>query len=150
MIIEISVAVIAIAFVVLIIYLITIIRALRNTLGQVDQTLVEVRKQLSEVGGQAQKVMEHTNQMSFDLKRKVESFHPIFNAVNNAGEILEHKTSILKKDFFNFSSGKCDLSDESFEEKKKFYQAQGLTTVATILELASIGLCLWQKLKKRR
>jgi hypothetical protein len=41
MIIDISVAVIALAFVALVIYLIVMIKSLRVTLGQVNQTLVE-------------------------------------------------------------------------------------------------------------
>jgi uncharacterized protein YoxC len=149
MIIEISVAVIAIAFVILVVYLIMMIKALRVTLGQVNQTLIETRKQLGEVGLQAQKVMEHTNQISFDLKHKVEAFTPIFNAVTNAGEILEHKTSALKKEFLSSENEEIDLSG-LHSGKKKTYQALNLVTVAAILELAGIGTSLWQKLKKRR
>lgn len=149
MIIEISVGIIALAFVVLVIYLITMIKALRITMGQVNQTLVEARKQLGEVGGQAQKVMEHTNQISYDLKQKVEAFNPIFNAVTYAGEILERKTSSIKKEFLA-SEEEDESSSLNFEEKKKSTQTQGLLAAAAILELAGIGVQLWQKLKKRR
>jgi uncharacterized protein YoxC len=148
MIIEISIAVIALAFVALVIYLITLFKSIRITLGQVNQTLVEARKQLGEIGGQAQKVMEHTNQISFDLKQKVDAFTPIFNAVSNAGEILDYKSSALKKEFLA-ASEENDLSDADLE-KKKIAQAPGLMTAAAILELAGIGMRLWQKLKKRR
>lgn len=118
MIIEISVAVIAIAFVILVIYLIVMIKSLHVTLGQVNQTLIEARKQLGEVGLQAQKVMEHTNQISFDLKHKVEAFTPIFNAVTNAGEILEHKTAALKKEFLSSENGEICLSGLHSEKKR--------------------------------
>lgn len=138
MIIDISVAVIALAFVVLVIYLITIIKALRVTLSQVNQTLVEARVQLGELSSQTQKVVENTNQMSSDLK-------PIFNAINQAGQILEHQATALKRDFI-------DTVDEDIEgeEKKRGLPEKGLTATAAILELAGIGINLWQKIKKRR
>ncbi len=149
MIIDISVAVIAIAFVVLVLYFITLIKALRMTMGQVNQTLVETRKQLSEVGEQAQKAVEHTNQLSVDFKQKVAALTPIFNAVSHVGEILEHKSLTLKKEAFASMPEESHLSSVESEEKKKISE-RGLITVAAILELASIGLRLWQKTKKRR
>lgn len=148
MIIDISIAVIAFAFVILVIYLIVMIKSLRVTLGQVNQTLVETRRQLGEVGIQAQRVMENTNQISSDLKLKVEAFDPIFNAVNQAGQILEHKATALKKDFLDTQEELSSLAAQG--EKKKSGQPMGLMTVAAILELAGIGMGLWEKLKKRR
>jgi uncharacterized protein YoxC len=146
MILDISVAVIALAFVALVVYLIVLTKALRVTFSQVNQTLVEVRRQLGEVGGQAQKIMEHTNQISFDVKQKVEAFNPIFNAVAHAGEILEHKTSALKKEYLASSHEESHASHFS-EEKKKTSQEQGIITIAAIFELAGVGMRLWQKLK---
>ena len=149
MIIEISVAVVGLAFVALVIYLIMMIKSLRVTLGQVNQTLVEARKQLGDVGGQAQKILEHTNQVSFDIKNKVEAFNPIFNAVSNAGEILEHKTFAIKKEFFA-SEHEEGHKQSSLHEEKKSSQTEGVLAAAAILELAGIGVRLWQKFKKRR
>lgn len=150
MIIEISVAVIAIAFVALVIYLITMIKALRITLGQVNQTLVETRRQLGEIGGQAQKVIEHTNQISFDLKHKVEALDPIFKSMANVGEILEHKTFSLKKEALASAYEEGYPSSLSTEEKKKISQARTLTMTSIVLELAGVGVRLWQKFKQRR
>lgn len=151
MIVDISVAVIALAFVFLVIYLISMIKAFRITLGQVDQTLVETRKRLDEVGTQAQKVMEHTNQISFDLKHKVEAFGPIFNAVNQAGQILEHKATAFKKDFLDATQDEMHHSSlAAEEEKKKKKQTKGVMIVAAILELAGMSVNLWEQLKKRR
>ena len=150
MIIDISIAISSIAFVVLVIYLIVMIKALRTTLGQVNQTLTEARKQLGEVGSQAQQMIEKTHQISSDLKEKVDAFNPIFNAVNQAGQILEYQATALKKDFLTSSQEKNDYSSldlsEQIEKKKK----QPLMTIAAILELAGIGMSLWQKLKKKR
>ncbi len=150
MIIEISLAVIAIAFVALVIYLITFITALKVTLGQVDQTLVEVREQLNEVGGEAKKTLEQTNEISTDFKSKVAKLNSVFATVANIGEFLEQKTFFLKK----------EVNDSSDEEppheavhastgEKGPSPAREIFKVADILELAGMGICLWQKLKKR-
>jgi uncharacterized protein YoxC len=149
MIIDVSIAVIAAAFVGFVIFLIILIMALRATMGQVNQTLMEARKQLNEIGEQAQKVVEHTNQVSFDLKQKIAAFNPIFNAVANVGEILEHKSLVLKKEAFASIDEEDHLSSLDSGEKKKISDKR-LITVAAILELASMGIRLWQKTKKRR
>jgi uncharacterized protein YoxC len=145
MIIEVSVAVVAVAFIVLVIYLILMLNALRVTLGQVDQTVVEVRKQLDEIGGQAQKAVEHANQVSFDLKRKMESLNSIFNSFSNIGEILEHKTFALKKEALVSSHKENKLSDIDEQELR----VREEINVTDILELVGIGIRLWQKLKNK-
>lgn len=145
MVMEISVAIIAIAFVALVLYVIALIKALRVTLGQVNQTLVEVRKQLDEVGNEAKEVIEHTNQLSFDLKQKMESLDSLFKSVANIGDVLEHQTASLKK-----GSVEAKHSSLDFTETEKKTPLPGLIKVADILELAGMGIRLWQKLKKRR
>src|SRR5262245_22033318 len=96
MIIDISIAVIAAAFVALVIALIFFLKGLCRTLRQVDRTLVEARKQIEE-GGNISKVIEHANQLTYDLKRKMETLDPIFNAFSNVGDFLEAKTFSLKR-----------------------------------------------------
>jgi len=149
MIIEISIAVIALAFVALVIFLIVLICSLRTTLGQVNHTLSETRKQLNDVGLQAQKAVEHANQISYDLKYKAEALNPVFNAISNAGQILEHKSSVMKKEYIA-------LQEEGEEEpihsgkRSKALHSEGIATIASVLELAGLGVSLWQKMKKRR
>lgn len=138
MIIEISIALVAIAFAALVVYLILLIIALRKTLHQTDRTMVQVRKQLDELSPQAQKIIEHTNQLSFDIKRKMEALNPIFNALGNLGEMAEHKTFALKK--------KAPASEE---DSLTEHELRSRSPVADVLELAVIGTCLWQKLKNK-
>lgn len=149
MIIEISIAVIALAFVALVIYLIVLICALRTTLGQVNNTLSETRKQLNDVGFQAQKAAEHANQISYDLKYKAEALNPVFNAISNAGQILEHKSSVIKKEYI---AAQEEAEGESLrsDKKGKALHSEGIAIVAAVLELAGLGVSLWQKMNKRR
>lgn len=148
MIIEISIAVIAVAFVILVIYLIVLTNALRRTLHQVDHTLVDVRKQLDEIGGQAKKVVEHTNQVSFDVKRKMESLDSVFHAIGQVGDILEHKTLAIKKDLsFERENKHTHVNFSEDHHKVSTYE---FNKFADILELIGAGLRVWQKIKKRR
>jgi uncharacterized protein YoxC len=147
MIIEISVAVIALAFVALVVYLILLLNGLRGTLKQVDKTIIEVRMQLDEMGNQAKKAIEHTNQVSFDLKRKMEALNSLFNTVSNLGDILEHKTFALKKEALS-SSHKERSGVDSLEAEQEAH-AYDEIHVSDILELAGIGARLWHKIRHK-
>lgn len=114
MIIEISVAVIAVAFVFLVIYLIVLTNSLRITLTQV-------------------------NEISQDLKKKSEAFNPLFNAINQTSQILERKATALKKDYDE--KMESNLDDDLLEKKN-------LRIVAAVLELAGMGVSVWQKFKR--
>lgn len=149
MVIEVSVAVIALAFAALVIYLITVAKALRKTLFQVNQTLIEVRKQLDEVGGHAAKAMEHTNQVSFDLKRKMESLDPIFNAFSNIGDFLEQKTFSLKRGALTSSHHEKKMSSVDYSEEEEEPPPSGSIKAADVFDFVDTGLRLWQKIKKR-
>ncbi len=142
MVIEISVAVIAVAFVILVIYLIVMMTALRVTLRQVNFTLIEGRKHLEDVSVEVKKVIALTHEVSADLKGKMESLDSVFNSVDNMGEILEQKTAALK----------CDILEQKTAALKaeQRLQTPELNRVADVLELATLGVRLWQNLKKRR
>ena len=152
MIIEISVAVIAIVFTVLVIYLIVMINTLRHTLTQVDQTLGSVRHQLGSIGEEAKKVVEQANGLSADMKVKFDSVTSLFNAVSNIGAVLEDRTVAFREQMF------AEDKDEK-SHKRPFHlrfktgeqlASPELEKIASILELAGLGVRLWQKLKQRR
>lgn len=147
MIMEISVAVIALAFAALAIYLIVFFKAMRKTLVQVNHTLIEVRKHLEEVGGQASKVLQHTNQVSYDLKRKMESLDPIFNAFSNVGDYLEEKTFFLKKSVL--PSSHCHDDEEESTETSEAEDSSASSIRADVFDFINTSLNLWRKIKKR-
>jgi uncharacterized protein YoxC len=149
MIIEISIAIIAVAFLALVIYLIAMINALRQTIAQFNQALPEIRNRFDEMGGQLKKTLEHTNQVTFDLKRKMESLDSTFNTISNLGEILEHKSLALKKESLTSlhrETPHLDADSHLSEREIRFHED---ITTADILELASIGVRLWQKIKNK-
>lgn len=138
MIIEICVVILTVSFVALVIYLIAVTKALRCTLFQVNQTLIQVRRQLEDVGGNAAKAVEHTNQISFDLKRKIESLDPFFNAFSNVGNFLEHKTFSWKRGVsaVDRDAGEASAMNESIK-------------AADVVDFFDVSYRLWQKIKKR-
>lgn len=70
MVIEVSVAVIALAFVILTIYLIVLIRDIRN----------------------------QVNQISVDIREKSVSLDPVFKSIQNLGEVARFKTEAYKNE----------------------------------------------------
>lgn len=147
MIIEISVAVIAFAFVVLVIFLIVAIRALIVTSHKANELLFEVQKNLQNVGGQAAKAIEHTNQISYDLKRKMEALNPLFLSITNLGEVLESESNHFKKKKLHDFDRESEKSYLRKLDKQEF-RSQNLNNLAGFLEFAGLGIHLWQKIKK--
>jgi len=148
MIIEISVAVIALAFVALTVYLIALTITLRRTAFQADRMLHDLRRQLDEMGGTAARTIEHTNRMSFDLQKKLEALDPLFNALSNIGDFCEHKTSCLKKEGVSSSNKHQHGEGVCFVEEEPVSRAS--IQAADVFEFIDVGLRLWQKIKKRR
>ncbi|CUI17047.1 conserved putative membrane protein [Candidatus Protochlamydia naegleriophila] len=157
MIIEISVAVIALAFAVLVIYLILLFSAVKQTLGQTNLLVNDVRKQLDDLSGEAKKTIEQANQMSADLKHKMEALDPLFNSIANVGDVLEHRAESFRQRSVRL--GRFDerashsapfFNDSDHQESINRAKTSESVVVAEILELAGLGIRLWQKLKKRR
>lgn len=145
---EISVAVLAIAFAVLVVAIIILIIALRRTLFQVNKTLAETRKQLEEIGGDAAKTMEHANQISYDVKRKIEALDPFFNAFSNIGEFVERKTFSLRgRSPGSAHEEKKQMYEDSFEASEE--ASNESVKASDVLDFVDVGLRLWQKIKKR-
>jgi uncharacterized protein YoxC len=150
MIIEISVAVIAIAFVVLVIYLVMMTKTLQATFNQVNHLIVDARKQLDDSGCEAKKTAEHTTQMSANLKNKMDSLDFIFNSIANVGEVLEKKTYAFKQKVLHPSFiHEAQSSLASPHAEKNSTDSEAVNVAADVLEFAGLGIRLWKKLKKK-
>jgi len=144
MIIEVSVAVIALAFVILTIYLIIMSKAIDRTLDEVNRTLVETRIQMRELSQNSGKTMEKVDTINMDLKHKMEALDPIFNAITNIGKIFEHQSASLKHRFL-----RQNLNEYRMEEEEAMEDEKPSTLISEAIEIASSGIRLWQKLKKK-
>lgn len=120
MIIEISVAVIAAAFVALVIYLIILMSTLRQNLRQ------------------TKRILETTDEISLDLRNKMEALDPFFHTLTNLGEVLENKTELFKRYVINPIEPEARLKQDANEDFEK-----------DILQFAGSGIRLFKNLKRR-
>lgn len=121
MIIEISIAVIALAFVILVIYLVITLNSAHKTLKQVDRTLLEFHHEIRGLTQTTHKVAENVLQ-------KAQSLDPIFNSLHEVGAVAEKRAQ-------NYRLSALQEKTDSIEQ---------------IAELAVIGLNLWQTYKRGR
>lgn len=149
MIIEISVAVIAFVFTILVIYLIVLINTLRHTFTQVDQTLGSFHKQLDSLGEEVKKVVEQASGLSLDAKLKFDSLTSLFNSVSNIGAVLEDHSAAFREHMIETAKEEKKPFHSRFKNGEQISSPQ-LEKIASLLELAGLGVRLWQKLKHRR
>jgi len=141
MIIEISVAIAAVAFLLLVVYLILLIKAVKNTLSQVDASLADMRQHANEIGQDAKKA-------AFDFNYKLQSFNSIFQSISNVGEFLKQKSKGIQLDAEAAAFKNEALKAE--KPAKNFYVNPVLDQLANIFELVGQSFRLWQNVHKRR
>ena len=148
MIIDISVAIIALAFLALAIYLIRVCISLRQTLAQVTETLHEVRKQIHENQENAKTIVEKTGLISVNLLEKMEALDSIFKTISNIGNYCKCKSDHLTQEAIALAKFEEQTHRQwsSFNEK----EIPGLAKIADTVELIWAGIKLWNRLKKGR
>lgn len=109
-----SIAVVALAFVAGVIFMILVLISLKKTL-------------------------QTTNELTADLKEKVDTFDPIFRVVSHLNEAIERKTDQLSREV-----------DHVERELKSHERPTRLNTALEIAEWSLIGLSMWKKIKERR
>jgi uncharacterized protein YoxC len=121
MIIEISVAVIALAFVFLVVYLAVTLISLKRTLDQVRQNLIQL------------------NAITIDLEAKTESLNSLFETVSLLGDKMHQKVETFCTNDKAKSKKLHYETEENSEDR-----------ITDILEWLSGGIRLWCVFKKRR
>ncbi|MEK0316273.1 DUF948 domain-containing protein [Cohnella sp. 56] len=95
--IQISVAVAAIAFAGLAVYLILTLRRGMTTLGETNKTLAEVRNAVHGLTQEASQLIRNANQVTRDVKGKIQTIDPLFESVHDVGEVIQTVTDSVKK-----------------------------------------------------
>ncbi|MDP1814655.1 MAG: DUF948 domain-containing protein [Leadbetterella sp.] len=144
MVIEISVAVIAVAFLALVIYLILLTVQIRETLAEANQTLQIVKKHLTDSDGEIKQVLVNTHLISSNLLNKMRSLDSIFQTVSNVGDFIEQKTEPLREEAIDlaYSKGKY-----SYFNQKVLPQ---LSKVSDAVGLILMSMKLWKKFNNGR
>lgn len=112
MIIEISVAVIALAFVALVIFLIKVLQSAAKSLDNVSSTLVDVQKTIEELTYEVKQTIRNVNDITVDVDHKLKQVDPLMETVKNLGEILNEVT-LSSKDLSTRVIEKVKLIGES-------------------------------------
>lgn len=140
MIIDLSIALIALAFVILVVYLIIALRSLNRTLQQVNETLGETRQKIDDMTTESVKLLRNTNEISGNLHQKLESLDPLFKVVSLVGNQAVNTVE-------SFKSQKKEASED---EEELVSSSKSQNRVLEIVEWVAVGVNLLLSLKKRR
>lgn len=97
MIIELSVALVAIAFAVLVFFLIKTLKSAKGSLDKMSQTLQEVQKTMDELTYEVKTTVRHANEITADLQGKIQKIDPVIDSVKNLGDVLNEVTLTVKQ-----------------------------------------------------
>ena len=97
MVIQVSVAIVAVAFICLVFFLILTLRKGMTTLSETNTTLVDVRNAIHGLTGEASQLIHTANQVTKDVKGKIKTIDPIFESAHNVGEVLQTVTESVKR-----------------------------------------------------
>ncbi|GED34421.1 DUF948 domain-containing protein [Brevibacillus centrosporus] len=143
MLLEISALLIAVAFVILTFYLIRTLQAVKNSLDEVTNTLVQMKIEVREIGDEVKEVVEKANEMAVDLRTKLTMLDHLFSSANDVGQIVHELTSSIKE-----SATSLIASMTSFKNSKKIAQPPGRWH--SVFEGVIAAVDLWQKVKSSR
>ena len=145
MIIELSVAVIAIAFVVLVAFLITTLRSMTALIAQSNVAVHELQIQLAGISREASDLLQHTNAVTADVLNKLHSLEPTFDSVKQVGEAAEQITSSVKQ---ASTAVARTIREQAATEPNLPPTGTVASTVAHVVKLAPLALDIWQQLKQ--
>ncbi|AIQ49392.1 hypothetical protein R70723_28545 [Paenibacillus sp. FSL R7-0273] len=97
MIIELSVALVAVAFAVLVFFLIKTLNSAKESLDKVSQTLQEVQKTVDELTYEIKTTVRHANDITADVQGKIQKIDPIVDSVKNLGDVMNELTLTVKQ-----------------------------------------------------
>jgi len=97
MLVGVSVAVIAAAFVALVVYLIKTLLAAKESLEKTTQTLQEIQKTIDELGYEVKQVVREANDITRDVRHKMQQIDPVMDSVKHLGEALSEITLAAKQ-----------------------------------------------------
>lgn len=95
--IQISVAVIAIAFVVLLYFLVQAVKTLTGTLEETRKTIGQLRAEVTQISVDVKEAVHNTNAMTQDVRSKLKSLDVIFTSVNDIGHAIHAFTGAAKE-----------------------------------------------------
>ena len=135
MIIELSVALIAIAFTVLVIYVVITLRSAKASLDQANETLAEVRDKVDGIHLEATKLIKNTNAITEDVGEKVKSLDTLFASIGQISESVNQVTASAKDVSSAVSRTMVSRIEETINDPK----------TANMMKWATLAMQVWAK-----
>lgn len=165
---QISIAIIAVAFAVLVFFLIRTLGSAKESLDNVSQTLKDVQKTIDELTYEVKTTVRQANEITTDVQQKIEKIDPIMDSVKNLGEVLSELTLTVKQvsvtvieKFRKTREHKEKAASVSIENApmtpaeertvKSYdavYNQQDKGKLGKILNMVDMGTSLWQTLRR--
>ncbi|HEY0827324.1 MAG TPA: DUF948 domain-containing protein, partial [Bacilli bacterium] len=101
---EISAVIVAVALVVLVIYLIGVLKSLKTFLDGMGQNINQIKNEVTDISKEVKGLIQTTNQITADVTTKLDSLDPLFNTVNDIGQMTNDLTSSVKNTANEFVS----------------------------------------------
>ncbi|OMF23448.1 hypothetical protein BK133_24470 [Paenibacillus sp. FSL H8-0548] len=136
---QISIAVIAVAFLILMYSLIQTLKALRAGLEEMRQTIGTLRIEVTQISVEVKEAVHNTNAMTLDVREKLSSLDGLFASVNDIGHALHSFTGAARE------SAASVVASIKKESKKPSEEPR---IVSTIYKGVISGIRVWNKLKK--
>jgi uncharacterized protein YoxC len=141
MIIEISVAIIAVMVSVFILYSVSLMKTAKLTMQQANQSLSQMQLDLKTMRQEATSVMQDTNLLIKDVQTKLHTFDPLFASVSQTGEVLAQLTGSAKQ-----VSAAVNQVTEGVYSKASDNKGR----IADVVEMTKAGIMIWQKFQSVR
>ncbi|MCD1261206.1 DUF948 domain-containing protein [Paenibacillus athensensis] len=97
MLLQISAAIVAVAFAVLAFYLIQTLKALKISLDEITATMSDMKNEANEISNEVKDVIQNTNEMALDVRNKLAKLNHLFSSVNDVGQVAHELTSAFKQ-----------------------------------------------------
>ena len=136
---EIALFLLLIALLVLVFYLIRLAKTASETLRHSRGLISTFQIQMEDIRKESQVLFERVNSISANFENKLEKTDPLFQAIENVGEILDYKTAAAEQ--------KCHLP--RYKEKLRTVELQENLGVIDLAECALSILKICKKLNGR-
>lgn len=137
MVIEWSVAFIALAFIVLVVYTVLTLRSARASLDQVNQALSQMQQQLNDISKETLELLQQTNRITADVHNKIKSADSLFQSAQQVGEAVHEVVSSVKQVSATVSQSVMNHVQQAVHKNRN--------TVSEMTEWATIAIRIWQK-----
>ncbi|WP_379131336.1 DUF948 domain-containing protein [Paenibacillus sp. sgz500958] len=168
MIIELSVALVAVAFAILVFFLIKTLKSAKESLDKVSQTLQEVQKTIDELTYEVKTTVRHANDITLDVQGKIQKIDPIMDTVKNLGDVMSELTLSMKQvsvsaleKFRKTRETRAKAKDVSIdavpltpaeERTRDSYEAlqgkSGQGKMGSLLKGVDVAASLWQRFRR--